>query len=115
MLNPGEDQDKVYLFYDESSKRYFESTYFKVQYAEYEINRSLMMRDYVYLNEWYELLDIDTTPDGWALGWSTCMNMDMYWQMWLDFDHKHFTTEDGRECIRISFWQEPMLGFEDYC
>lgn len=74
-----------------------------------------MMRDYVYLNEWYEELGLDIVEDGYDLGWTPCMLMDYYWQPWLDFDHEKLTTEDGREYISIRFWQEPIKEFEEYC
>lgn len=37
-----------------------------------------MMRDYAYLNEWYEELGIDTLDEGFDYGWTPCMLMDMY-------------------------------------
>lgn len=107
--------NEVTLFYDVRSDRFFESTLFKVQQAEYFLNRELIMKDYAYLNEWYELLDLDIVENGYALGWTTCACLEMYWQPWLDFDHSRKTTEDGREYIAISFWEEPIPDFEDYC
>lgn len=111
---PGEN-DEVYLFFDERSGRYFESTLFKVQEAEYRINRQLMMSDYASLNDWYEALDLDIVEDGYILGWTPSMLLDYYWQPWLDFDHEHWTTKDGRKCITIRFWQEPTKDWENYC
>ena len=73
------------------------------------------MRDYAYLNEWYEELEIDIVENGYALGWSTGSCLDMYWQPWLAFSHQKKTRADGRDYIAISFWQEPILDFEDYC
>ena len=72
------------------------------------------MREYAYLNEWYEELGIDPIDESRDLGWSIGSNMDAYWQAWLDFSHRHITTEDGRDCISISFWQEPIPDFADY-
>lgn len=103
------------LFYDEFSDRYFESTPYRVQRAEYELNRNMLKRDYAYLNEWYEELDIDIVENGYALGWSTFQCMEMYWQPWIDFDHYSFVTEDGRECMGICIVEQPILDFEDYC
>lgn len=114
------DKDKVIgsenktLFYDEYSKRYFESTTLKVQQAEYYVNRDLTTRDYVYLNEFYEHLGIPTIDSGWKLGWSTGACLDMYWQNWIDFTHKKITLKDGTECLSIIMFQEPILNFEDY-
>lgn len=113
MSNPGEDD--LQLFYDKRSGRFFEASLFKVQQAEYYINRELTMRDYVYLNEWYEELGLDIVEDGYALGWSVGMCLACYWQNWIDFDHQRKTTDDGQDYISISFWQEPMINFEEFC
>lgn len=108
-------ENDLQLFYDEFSDRYFESTPYRVQRAEYELNRNMLKRDYAYLNEWYEELDLDIVENGYALGWSTFQCMEMYWQPWIDFDHYSFTTEDGRECMGLCIIQQPILDFEDYC
>ena len=66
------------LFYDEFSGRYFESTALNVQQAEYYLNRDLAMRDYAYVNEFYEWLDLPPFEGGDAFGWSTGACLDMY-------------------------------------
>lgn len=111
-----EDQTKneLRLFYDVYSQRFFETTLFKVQLAEYNVNRDLVMRDYVYLNEWYEYLDIPTVEEGWDVGWSTGFCFEAYWQPWIDFAHSDGVTKDGREYISIGFFGEPTKDFEDY-
>ena len=102
------------LFYDNFSGRYFTSTLFKVQQAEYYLNRDLTMRDYAYLNEFYEYLDIDPIDSGWTLGWSTGACLDAYWQPWIDFNHHKVTMDDGLECIIVEAFQEPFADFENY-
>lgn len=103
------------LYYDFYSARYFEATPAEVKNAEYNLNRSLMLDDCAYLNEWYTFLGIEGVEHGLDFGWSTCANSDMYWQTWVDFHHEKTTMDDGLECIIISFNQEPYLDFEDYC
>lgn len=103
------------LYYDFYSGRYFEASPTFVKTAEYELNRKLMMDDCVYLNEWYQLLDLEPLEHGLDFGWSTCANYDMYWQTWIDFHHEKVIMDDGLECIIISFSQEPYPEFEDYC
>jgi hypothetical protein len=103
------------LYYDFYSSRYFEATPSFVKTAEYEFNRKLMTDDCVYLNEWYQLLDMPSLEHGLDFGWSTCANYDMYWQTWVDFHHEKVTMDDGLECIIISFLQDPYPEFEDYC
>lgn len=103
------------LYYDFYSNRYFEATAAEVKRAEYELNRTLMLDDGVFLNEWYQHLDLEPLEQGWNFGWSACANSDMYWQTWVDFTHEKAILDDGLECIIISFNQEPYPDFEDYC
>ena len=107
------DDDKQ-LYYDYYSGRYFEATPYQVKRAEYEINRSLMTQDAAYLNEWYRLLGMETLDHGYDFGWSTCMNMDAYWQTWIDFHHERVVMDDGLECIIITFMQDPYPE-DDWC
>lgn len=108
-------EDDKQLFYDLFSDRYFTSTLATVQQAEYRINRHLIMRDYVYLNEFYEEIGIEPIDGGYELGWSSGACFAAYWQNWIDFDHERVEMEGSLECIIIKFVHDPMLGFEDYC
>lgn len=106
--------DDEILFYDEFSERYFTATKLKVKEAEYRLNRDLAMRDWAYLNDWYEHLGVDPVEYGEELGWSSGGNSEMYWQAWIDFNHHKVTMDDGLECIIVSFFSEPYMNFEDY-
>ena len=107
-------EDTKRLYYDFYSGRYFEATPYAVKRAEYEVNRTLMLDEGVFLNEWYQHLNLEPLDHGWDFGWSACANSDMYWQTWVDFNHALTTMDDGLECIIISFNQEPYPDFEDY-
>lgn len=111
---PIEIDDDKQLFYDEFSGRYFESTTADVIAAEYEINKRISEWGAAYLNEFYAFLDIPETDYGNHLGWSACGLYEMYWNQWLDFDHKKVTLDDGLECTIVTFMQDPIPGFEDY-
>lgn len=106
--------DGKQLFYDDYSKRYFEATMDDVLRAEYELNRSLVMQGGVYLDEWYELLDLEPLEGMSTFGWSEGMCFDMYWQSWLDFSHAPKIMDDGRECTTIYMLCEPVIDFEYY-
>ena len=108
-----EHKDKE-LFYDEFSKRYFESTIEDVQRAEYRINRDLHMQDAVTLNEFYDLLGLEPIASGDELGWSTSYNFDAYWQTWIDFSHSKTVMNDGRECHIIRMMEEPTIDWNEY-
>lgn len=109
---PLEVKDGYQLYYDMYSRQYFESTPFQVQLAEYELNKTLMIEDGAYLNEWYRHLGIDQLEHGFNFGWTVGANMESYWQTWIDFKHEKVVMDDGLECILISFEQEPFPDFE---
>lgn len=109
-----DEYDDSMLFYDEFSDRYFTSTIEDVQRAEYRLNRDLVMRDYAYLNEFYEELGLEPIDAGYTLGWSRGGNLDRYWQEWIDFSHRKVDLEDGMECRIITMFAEPYPDFEDY-
>ena len=112
--NPMPVDDGKLLYYDFYSGQYFQATSYEVKLAEYELNRQLMMSDCVYLNEWYQLLDLEPLEHGLDFGWSTCANMDAYWQTWIDFHHEKVVMDDGLECIIVSFMQDPFPDFEEW-
>ena len=102
------------LFYDDYSNRYFRSTVEKVQRAEYEINRDLIMMDYATINDFYKYLDLPPIEGGDKLGWTTCINYDCYWQLWIDFSHSRTVMDDGTDCRIIRILTDPIVDFEDY-
>ena len=107
--------DGLELFFDNYSMRYFRTTAEKVQRAEYEINRTLNMRDWASLNEFYEFLGIPGVEGGEEVGWSIGGNLACYWQSWIDFDHDKVPMEDGMECRIITMRVEPYPDYYDYC
>lgn len=108
-----EDPEKM-LFYDIFSGQYFESTEADVQHAEYLLNRSLNIKGYVSAKEFYDFLRIPSVDGGEELGWSTGMNLEYYWQEWIDFHHQYTIMEDGMECCIIYIMQEPNLEWQNY-
>ena len=107
-------EDGKELFFDMFSNRYFQSTIEDVQRAEYRINRDLVMRDYVSLNEFYSHLGIPTIPAGNELGWSVGGNLACYWQSWIDFSHKKALIDDDMECCIITMITEPIPDYNNY-
>ena len=107
-------EDGTKLFYDEYSKRYFESTMEEVLRAEYNLNRQLVTCSGAYLNEWYEFLGIPEITAGKEVGWSTGILESHYWASWIEFDHTKVDMEDGMECTIISFRYEPVIDFAYY-
>ena len=112
--NPIVPAKETELYYDVYSGRYFEATPATIHEAKYRLNRDLVMRDYVYLNEFYESVGLEPIDGGWSLGWSMGLCMDLYWQPWIDFGHTKMTLDDGTEYTTIQMFIEPVADFEDY-
>lgn len=102
------------LFYDVFSRRYFVSTPYKVQYAKYELNRDIVERGAASVNDFYYYLNLEPIDGGDELGWSAGMNLDYYWQTWLDFEHSVHTLDDGVEYTTVDFFSEPLVDYEYY-
>lgn len=109
-----DEDDGKELFFDQFSGRYFRATLYEVQQAEYRLNRTLIMQDYAYLNDFYEWLPLELEDYGFEYGWTRGHNFTNYWQEWVDFTHKKVKMDDGMECTIIIMQGEPILGFEDY-
>lgn len=112
--NPIEVSGDLELFYDDFSGRYFESTKEKVLKAEYEVNRTLAYDYGVFLNEWYELLGLETVDYGDYLGWSSYELVETCWVSWVDFHHKKVMIDDDLECTIITMGFDPTFDFENY-
>lgn len=96
----------IRTFYDSFSQRYFETTIAKVIEAEYHLNRNYMLGGDVTLNDFYELLGLEKTDIGSTLGWSSCTGI-----LWLDFNHRLTTLDDGMEIFIIDTVFEPTVDY----
>jgi hypothetical protein len=112
--------DGKQLFYDFFSGRYFESTLEHVQWAEYEINRSVAVNGGASVNEFYDYLGLEELPEYDMLGWSDAQMYEMYWHTWIEFEHEKVIVDDedetqaGLECTIIHMPLEPFPGYLDY-
>ncbi|MBR1703151.1 MAG: hypothetical protein IJ716_14585 [Lachnospiraceae bacterium] len=91
-------------FYDEFSKRYFESTLSDVIQAEYHLNRNYSIGGGVCLNNFYDFLGLGHVKGGDDLSWS--LESEIYW---IDFNHRIVTLDDGMEVVAIEMIFEPEL------
>lgn len=91
------------LFYEENSGRCFESTIEQVLNTMYHINRNYALRGYVYLNEYFEFLGLETTDYGSVMGWAPTDEGEY----WLEFNHRKAVLDDGLECIILETPFEP--------
>lgn len=99
------------LCYDMLSQRYFNTTMAAVINAQYHINRNLQLRGYCTLNEYYEFLGINGVDLGDEMGWDM-QSIYEGGEMWLDFNNRKTTLEDGLECVIISGYEPQQFGAE---
>lgn len=98
------------LFYESWSGRYFYSKDIDVFNAEYCINRNLVLRGYVSLNEFYEFLGIEKGDLGDAIGWNQYQGEANYGYIWIDFHHR--TIDDGvHKCTVIDYVYDPTADY----
>lgn len=107
------DSDDAILFYDQYSERYFERSKETVILAEYNLNRDLVLKNEVTLNDFYELLDLPPTELGSKIGWSYEVIGAFYRYGWIDFEHETVTMFDDVECTIINMPFSPTADFRD--
>lgn len=86
---------EIQTFYFEPYGRFFERTMEEVFQAEYHINRNLMLKRGVTVNEFLDFLGLEHVRGGDELGWNLWDGEVFYGYSWIDFDHRYFTTDDG--------------------
>jgi len=99
-------EDENVLWFDDLSNRYFYATLAAVINAQYHLNRNMVLRSAVSINELYTFLGIDKVKGGDEIGWSgeTIYDGGL---MWLDFENRKETLDDGLECYVMSVLIEP--------
>lgn len=98
------------LFYEENSGRYFESTIEQVLNSMYHVNRNYTLRGYVYLNEYFDFLGLETTDYGSVMGWAPTDDGEY----WIEFNQRKAVLDDGLECIILETPFEPTYEPWDY-
>lgn len=111
--NAPKPEDEEVLFWDSLSRRYFNRTMAQVIEAEYLLNRQFVLKGYVTLNDFYELLKLNPTVGGSVIGWSLGAGFELYGYEWIDFEHNLVKTDDGLECYILNLPFEPTADFLD--
>lgn len=95
------------LCYDYQSGRYFKSDIEKIKKAVNEINRKMLLYDYVSLNDFYDELGLDHTP----------MGDDLGWRIDRGFIEPHFSShlaDDGTPCVVLNYEVAPQHDYSRY-
>lgn len=92
------------LCYDNLAGRYFKSDIEKIKKAVNEINRQMLLNDYVSLNDFYDELGLDHTPLGDDLGWRIDRG-------YIEPRFSSQIAEDGTPCIVLSYEVAPRHDY----
>lgn len=101
VYDPSWDEDsEKQLFYDNLSQQYFRSTLPAVLNAQYHINRNLVLKGVVTLDEFCDFLGIPRVKDSDQTIWDIECLMEMGLE-WLDFCNQKVTMDDGMVCYVV--------------
>ena len=64
-------------------------------HSDYYINRNLVLRGEVTLNEFLSFLGLEAVEEGDMIGWDCYIGEAQYGYRWIDFNHRHYVTDDG--------------------
>lgn len=95
------------LCYDYYTGRYFKSDIEKIKRAINELNRKMLLENYVSLNEFYEEIGLARTSTGDRLGWNTDTGL-------LDLNFSSQLSEEGKPCLVIDFKVMPKYDFDRF-
>ena len=95
------------LCYDYYTGRYFKSDIEKIKRAINELNRKMLLENYVSLNDFYEEIGLARTSTGDRLGWNTDTGL-------LDLNFSSQLSEEGKPCLVIDFKVMPKYDFDKF-
>lgn len=89
--------------YETMSGRYFTTTVEKLKQAQNELNKKLLDDGYASLNEYWDLVGLESTTVGDELGWTSDRLLEI-----------HITTtlgKDGRPCLSLGYVNPPITNY----
>ena len=95
------------LCYDYQSGRYFKSDIEKIKKAINEINRRMLIHDYISLNEIYDELGLDHTHIGDVLGWRIDRG-------YIEPSFSSHIADDGTPCIVLNYTIAPQHDYSRF-
>lgn len=96
------------LCLDYYSGRYFYSDIDKIKIAVAELNRTMVLDDYISLNTLYIDLGLDPVPIGEEVGWTVSDGK-------IELDFSAQIADDGKTpCIVVSFYNAPRYNYSRY-
>jgi len=94
------------LFLDNYTKTYFESDYESVRSAVNDINEQIYGQDYASLNDFFNRLSVPGSVVGDEVGWTHDNKLEVRYSAVL--------TADGRPCVVIDYWKNPIRDYNRF-
>ncbi|MCC8151383.1 MAG: DUF6353 family protein [Lachnospiraceae bacterium] len=94
------------LCYDAVFGRYFKSDIDKIKKSVNELNRRLLVENYISVNEFYYELGVPSVKTGEDLGWNIDTGL-------IEIDFSSQLTEDGTPSLVLDFTCEPRYDFRN--
>ena len=91
---------------DTASGRYFQSSAIELRKVENELNRELNDSCYVSLNDFYDMVGLNSTAIGDEIGWSSNDRIDIELTSGL--------TPDEMPCLVVDFLKRPTSGYREF-
>lgn len=91
---------------DTASGRYFQSSAIELRKVENELNRELNDSCYVSLNDFYDMVGLNSTVIGDEVGWSSNDRIDIELTSGL--------TPDEMPCLVVDFLKRPTSGYREF-
>lgn len=95
------------LCFDYHSGRYFNSDIEGIKKAVNELNKQMLVNDYVSLNDFYDALNLEHTSMGEELGWRIDGGL-------VDVDFSSQLADDGTPCIVLNYTVVPRRDYYKY-
>lgn len=99
-------------FYESHCDRLFERSIDEIRDAMYYLNRKLATDGEASLNDLYDMLGLEHTVQGDALGWSAGQMATSNVDVWIDYALVPFTTQDGMEVTELKLESEPFVDYD---
>ena len=93
---PSKPSEGKLLWYEPYRDEFFELSEKEVIDAEYQLNRTFVLRGEVNLNDFYEFLGLDPIDIGDEIGWEITDDGRVFDKTWIDFEH-HFIVPNNNE------------------
>ena len=95
------------LCMDSITRRLFRSDIDVIKKAFNELNRQILTQNYISLNEFYHMIDLESIPSGYDLGWNIDDGL-------IDVDFHACIADNDEPCIVVEYSVKPKYDFDKF-